>query len=88
MPRPFKHTHAVNAPSVRESAWSDIFGRSAPTIQTYTSNSASTPSDSPSLAAGISSLTPTILEPTSQYSSTVTSTTTATSDGDTLLNCP
>ncbi|VDL91004.1 unnamed protein product [Schistocephalus solidus] len=35
MPRPFQHAHAVNAPSARESAWSDIFGGNAPTIRQF-----------------------------------------------------
>ncbi|VDL88653.1 unnamed protein product [Schistocephalus solidus] len=60
-----------------------------PTIPPSTSNSASTPSDSPSLTPGISSITPTIIETTSQYSSPVTLTTTTTiSDGESLLNYP
>ncbi|VDM02089.1 unnamed protein product [Schistocephalus solidus] len=59
--------------------------------------SANSPSDSPTLTPGINSITPTIIETTSQYSSPVTptnATTTAaaavttTSDGDSLLNCP
>ncbi|VDL87587.1 unnamed protein product [Schistocephalus solidus] len=65
------------------------------TIPTSTSNSANTPSDSPTLTPGIHSITPTIIETTSQYSSTVTFTTTTAAtatntirDGDSLLNCP
>ncbi|VDL85224.1 unnamed protein product [Schistocephalus solidus] len=54
-------------------------------------------SDSPSLAPGISSITPTIIENTSQYLSPVTLNTTTTaattttpiiSDGGSILNCP
>ncbi|VDL98806.1 unnamed protein product [Schistocephalus solidus] len=33
MPRPFQHARAVNETTTRESAWSDIFGRNAPTIR-------------------------------------------------------
>ncbi|VDM06568.1 unnamed protein product, partial [Schistocephalus solidus] len=32
---PFQHAHTVNAPSARESAWSDIFGRNARTIRQF-----------------------------------------------------
>ncbi|VDL97221.1 unnamed protein product [Schistocephalus solidus] len=70
-----------------------------PTIPTFTSNSAKPPADSPTLIPGINSITPTILETTSLYSSpvtsttagtaaTVTTTTTTTSDGGSLLNSP
>ncbi|VDM05863.1 unnamed protein product [Schistocephalus solidus] len=70
-----------------------------PTISISTSNSASHPSDSPTLTLGINSITPTILETTFQYSSPITPTTatttaatavttTVTRDGDFLLNCP
>ncbi|VDL85971.1 unnamed protein product [Schistocephalus solidus] len=66
-----------------------------PTIPTSTSNSANTPSKSPSLTPGIRSIAPTIIEITSQYSSPVTpttpttsATTTTTTDEDSLLNCP
>ncbi|VDL95335.1 unnamed protein product [Schistocephalus solidus] len=72
-----------------------------PTIPTSASNSANPPSDSPTLTPGINSITPTIIETTSQYSSPVTPTTatttaaivattitTTTSDVDYLLNCP
>ncbi|VDL92673.1 unnamed protein product, partial [Schistocephalus solidus] len=57
------------------------------------------PPDSPTLTPGINSITPTIIETTSQYLSPLTHTTTTTtkttttitttnSDGDSLLNCP
>ncbi|VDL94268.1 unnamed protein product [Schistocephalus solidus] len=64
-----------------------------PTIPTSTSNSANTPSDSRALTPGISSITPTIIKTTSQYSSPVTSTTDTTatttiSNRDYHLNCP
>ncbi|VDM00555.1 unnamed protein product [Schistocephalus solidus] len=66
-----------------------------PKISTSMSNSASTPSDSSSFTPGISSITPTIIGTTSQYSSPVIPTTTTDtyatttiSDGDSLLNCP
>ncbi|VDM05957.1 unnamed protein product [Schistocephalus solidus] len=61
-----------------------------PTIPISTSNSANPTSDSHTLTPGINSITPTIKETTSQYSSPVTFTTDATtniSDGDSLLNC-
>ncbi|VDL99752.1 unnamed protein product [Schistocephalus solidus] len=35
MPRPCKHTRAVNASSARESAWLGFFGRNAPTIRQF-----------------------------------------------------
>ncbi|VDL93614.1 unnamed protein product [Schistocephalus solidus] len=44
----------------------------------FTSNSANPPSDSPTLTPGINSITPTIIETTSQYSSPVTPTTATT----------
>ncbi|VDL85581.1 unnamed protein product [Schistocephalus solidus] len=91
MPRTFRHAHAVKEPSVRESAWSVIFRRNAPTIRQSTSNSANPPSDSPNLTPGINSITPTTIENTFQYPSPVTPTTaatTTTSDGNSLLNCP
>ncbi|VDL78356.1 unnamed protein product [Schistocephalus solidus] len=69
-----------------------------PTIPISTSNSANPSSDSPTLTPGINSITPTIIETTSQYSSPVTPTTafaftttttsTTTSDGDSLPNSP
>ncbi|VDL94078.1 unnamed protein product [Schistocephalus solidus] len=72
-----------------------------PTIPISTSNSANPPSDSHTLTPGINSITPTIIETTSLYSSPVTltketttalafttTTTTTISDGDSLLNCP
>ncbi|VDM02327.1 unnamed protein product [Schistocephalus solidus] len=73
-----------------------------PKIPTSTSNSANPLSDSPTLTPGINSITPTIIETTSLYSSpvtpttatttafafTTTTTTTTISDGDSLLNCP
>ncbi|VDL97897.1 unnamed protein product [Schistocephalus solidus] len=72
-----------------------------PTIRNSTLNSASPPSKSPTLTPCINSITPTIIETTSLYSSPLTpttatitafafpSTTTPTiSDGDSLLNCP
>ncbi|VDL95787.1 unnamed protein product [Schistocephalus solidus] len=85
MPRPFEHARAVNAPSVRESAWSDIFGGNAPTIST----SAKPPSDSPNLTPGINSIIPTNIETTSKYSSPATPTgaITTISDEGSLLNC-
>ncbi|VDM05809.1 unnamed protein product [Schistocephalus solidus] len=46
-----------------------------PTIPISTSNSANSPSDSPILVLGINSITPTIIETTSHYSSPVTPTT-------------
>ncbi|VDM06401.1 unnamed protein product, partial [Schistocephalus solidus] len=46
-----------------------------PTIPISTSNSANPPSDSPTLTRGINSITPTIIETTSIYSSPVTPTT-------------
>ncbi|VDL89943.1 unnamed protein product [Schistocephalus solidus] len=69
------------------------------TIRTSTSNSANSPLDSPTLTPGINSITPIIIETTSEYSSPVTPitvittnfafTTTATiSDWGSLLNCP
>ncbi|VDM05824.1 unnamed protein product [Schistocephalus solidus] len=72
------------------------------TIPTSTSNSVNSPSDSPTITPGINSITPTIIEITSQYSSPVTpttvtttafaftiiTTTTTISDEDSLLNCP
>ncbi|VDL91129.1 unnamed protein product [Schistocephalus solidus] len=66
-----------------------------PKIQISTLNSANPPSDSPTLSPGINSITPTIIETTSLYSTPVTpttafafTTTTTISDGDSLLNCP
>ncbi|VDM02920.1 unnamed protein product [Schistocephalus solidus] len=74
-----------------------------PIIPISTSNSANSPSDSPYLTPGINSITPTIIETTSLYSSpvtptttiptaftfnTTTTTTTTSSEGDSLLNCP
>ncbi|VDL93576.1 unnamed protein product [Schistocephalus solidus] len=65
-----------------------------PTIPTSTSNSVNPPSDSTSLISGNNSISPTIIETTSQYSSPVSFTTAAAaaattiSDEDTLLNCP
>ncbi|VDL96343.1 unnamed protein product [Schistocephalus solidus] len=63
-----------------------------PTIPTSKSNSAKPPSDSPTLTPGINLITPTIIESTSKYSSSVTSTAAATtatiSDKDCLLSCP
>ncbi|VDL94167.1 unnamed protein product [Schistocephalus solidus] len=67
-----------------------------PTIPNSTSNSAIPHSDSPILTPGISSISLTIIETTSQYSSHITSTTeaavtttsTTTSDRESLLNCP
>ncbi|VDL99688.1 unnamed protein product [Schistocephalus solidus] len=66
-----------------------------PTIQNSTSTSVNSPSDSPTLTPGINSISPTIIETTSQCSARVTPTTTTTatttttiSDGDSLLNCP
>ncbi|VDM04980.1 unnamed protein product [Schistocephalus solidus] len=56
------------------------------TIPTSTSNSADPPFASSTLTPGINSITPTIIETTSQYSSPVTSTTI--SDGYSLRNCP
>ncbi|VDL90296.1 unnamed protein product [Schistocephalus solidus] len=64
-----------------------------PTIRTSMSNPANPPSDSPNLTPGINSITPTIIETTSQYSSPVTSTTAAAattttiSDEDSFLTC-
>uniref|UniRef100_A0A183TRE8 C2H2-type domain-containing protein n=1 Tax=Schistocephalus solidus TaxID=70667 RepID=A0A183TRE8_SCHSO len=66
-----------------------------PTIPISTSNSANSPSDSPTLTPGINSITPTIIEITSIYSSPVTpttafafnTTTTTISDGESLLSC-
>ncbi|VDL96831.1 unnamed protein product [Schistocephalus solidus] len=61
-------------------------------IPTFASNSAYPPSDSPTLTPGINSITPTIIETTFQYSSTLTPTTvatvitTTTSDGDSHHN--
>ncbi|VDL89031.1 unnamed protein product [Schistocephalus solidus] len=62
-----------------------------PTIPTSTSNSTNPPSNSPTLTPGINSITPTIIETTSQYSSPVTpttafafATTTTISDGDSI----
>ncbi|VDL90330.1 unnamed protein product [Schistocephalus solidus] len=71
-----------------------------PTISISTSNSANPFSDSPTLTPGTNSITPYIIETTSQYSSpitptnatttafTFTTTTTSISDGDPLLNFP
>ncbi|VDM03547.1 unnamed protein product [Schistocephalus solidus] len=63
-----------------------------PTIPISTSNSADPPSDTPTLTPGINSITPTIIETTSLYSSPVTpttafafTTTNTTSDGDSLF---
>ncbi|VDM01662.1 unnamed protein product [Schistocephalus solidus] len=62
-----------------------------------TSNSANPPSDSPTLTPGINSIAPTIIETTSQCSSSVIPTTanttnvtisTNTSDVDSILSCP
>ncbi|VDL93773.1 unnamed protein product [Schistocephalus solidus] len=68
------------------------------TIPISTSNSANPTSDFPTLTPGINSITPTIIETTSQYSSPVTRTTATTtafafttittSNGDSLLTCP
>ncbi|VDL95276.1 unnamed protein product [Schistocephalus solidus] len=61
-----------------------------PTIPPSTSNSANPPSDSPTRTPGINSITPTIIETTSQYSAPVTpntATTTNISDADSLINC-
>ncbi|VDL93023.1 unnamed protein product [Schistocephalus solidus] len=49
-----------------------------PTIPTSKSNCANPPSDSPNLTPGKKSITPTIIETTSHYSSPVTPTTTTT----------
>ncbi|VDL90159.1 unnamed protein product [Schistocephalus solidus] len=63
------------------------------TIPISTSNSANPPSDSPTLTPRIISITPTIIETTSQYSSPVNRTTTfaftttTIRDGESLLNC-
>ncbi|VDL89083.1 unnamed protein product [Schistocephalus solidus] len=73
-----------------------------PTIPTSTSNPANPTSDSPTLIPDINSITPTIIETTSLFSSPVTltiatttafvfthtTTTTSTRNGDSLLNCP
>ncbi|VDL92483.1 unnamed protein product [Schistocephalus solidus] len=70
-----------------------------PTIPISTSNSANPPSDSLTLTPGISSITPTIIETTSLYSSPVTpttatttafafTTTTTISNRKSLLSCP
>ncbi|VDM01608.1 unnamed protein product [Schistocephalus solidus] len=66
-----------------------------PTIPISTSNSANPPSDSSTPTLGINSITATIIETTSLYSSPVTSTTafaftttTTISDGESLLSCP
>ncbi|VDL95207.1 unnamed protein product [Schistocephalus solidus] len=63
-----------------------------PTIPTSTSNSANLPSDSPTLTPGINSITPTIIETTSEYlspgTSTITTAATTISDVDSLLKCP
>ncbi|VDL99181.1 unnamed protein product [Schistocephalus solidus] len=71
-----------------------------PTIPISTSNYANPPSDSTTLTPGINSITPTIIETTSQYLSpgtpttatinafAFTTTTTTISDWDSLLNCP
>ncbi|VDL88747.1 unnamed protein product [Schistocephalus solidus] len=102
MPQPFQNSRAVNAPSTRDTAWLDIFGRNATTIQQL---QLLHPILQPSFRLthphpGINSITPTIIETTSLYSSPVTPTTatttaavadtatTTTSDGDSLLNCP
>ncbi|VDL88918.1 unnamed protein product [Schistocephalus solidus] len=70
-----------------------------PKIPIFTSNSANPPSDSPTLTSGINSITPTIMETTSLYSSPVCTTTVTTttfafttitttiSDLDSLLIC-
>ncbi|VDL92371.1 unnamed protein product [Schistocephalus solidus] len=72
-----------------------------PTIPTSTSNSVNPPSDFHNLTPVTNSITPTIIEITSQYSlpippttatttafATAAFTTTTKSDGDSLLNCP
>ncbi|VDL86965.1 unnamed protein product [Schistocephalus solidus] len=68
-----------------------------PTIATSTSNSANPYLDSPTLSPGINSITPTVIETTSLYSSSVNpttatttafTTTTTISDEDSLLNHP
>ncbi|VDL98269.1 unnamed protein product [Schistocephalus solidus] len=61
------------------------------TIPTSTSNSAYPPSNSPTLTPGINSTTPTIIETTSQSTSSVASiavATTTINNGDSLLNGP
>ncbi|VDL98052.1 unnamed protein product [Schistocephalus solidus] len=64
-----------------------------PAIPTSTSNFANHTLDSSNLIHGINSITPTIIETTSQYSVPVTPTTataaaTTINDGNSLLNCP
>ncbi|VDL88802.1 unnamed protein product [Schistocephalus solidus] len=65
-----------------------------PTIRNSTSTSVNPPSDSRTITPGINSISPTIIETTSQCSARVTLTTTTTakttttiSDGNSLLNC-
>ncbi|VDM00390.1 unnamed protein product [Schistocephalus solidus] len=65
-------------------------------IQTFTSNAANPPSDSPTITPVIDSSVPSIIETTSLYSLpgfpttafTFNTTTTTISNGDSLLNCP
>ncbi|VDM02313.1 unnamed protein product [Schistocephalus solidus] len=71
-----------------------------PTIPVSTSNSANPPSDTPNLTPGINSITPTLIETISLYSSPANPTTATTpafafttnittvNDWDYLLNCP
>ncbi|VDM01718.1 unnamed protein product [Schistocephalus solidus] len=89
-------TLSTHLPRANRPGWtsSDAMPNNS-TIPISTSNSANPPSDSPTLTPGINSITPTIKETTSLYSSPVTpttafafTTTTTISDRDSLLNCP
>ncbi|VDM02663.1 unnamed protein product [Schistocephalus solidus] len=81
MPRPCQHAHAANASPARESAWSEIFGRNAPTIRQFQFPCQILPTllqTPPTLTPGINFITPTIKETTFLSSSPVTPTTATT----------
>ncbi|VDL93353.1 unnamed protein product [Schistocephalus solidus] len=82
MLKPSQHARAINAPSLRESAWSDKFGRNATTIRQLQLLRQLLPTllrTPPSIVIpGTNSTTPTIIATTSQYSSPVASTITST----------
>ncbi|VDM05140.1 unnamed protein product [Schistocephalus solidus] len=96
---PFQHVRAVHATSPRVLAWSNIFVRTATTIRQFQLLRQLLPTllrtSSPNLTPGTNSITPTIIETTSYYSSPVSPTTTTTtsaatttsSDGNSLLYC-
>ncbi|VDL95788.1 unnamed protein product [Schistocephalus solidus] len=85
-----QHTRTGNAPSARESTWSDTFGRNAAT--TNNSNFCQTSFGTPTVTPGTNSPTPNSISNKSQYllpdTSTSTPVTPTSSDGGSVLNCP